>query len=121
MFHKPKWLWPIAEHQIRKVAGIGKIDINGTHRNRRYEKHYKFPDVCVVGGGPAGIAAACGALKEGKRTVKLKASVADNIGIPKFPNTNIAAEIAKPLSDIADTFRKTALDILVINDKVIYK
>ena len=48
------------------------------------------------------------ALKEGKKTVNLKASVADNIGIPKFPTTNIAAEIAKPLSDIADTFRKTA-------------
>ena len=48
------------------------------------------------------------ALKEGKRTVKLKASVADNIGIPKFPDTNIAKEISKPLADIADTFRKTA-------------
>ena len=48
------------------------------------------------------------ALKEGKRTVKLKASVADNIGIPKFPDTNIAKEISKPLADIADTFRNTA-------------
>jgi hypothetical protein len=48
------------------------------------------------------------ALKEGKKLVNLKASVADNIGIPKFPTTNIAAEIAKPLSEIADTFRKTA-------------
>ena len=50
MFHKPKWLWPIAEHQIRKVAGLGKIDVSGKHTNRRYEKHYRFPDVCVVGG-----------------------------------------------------------------------
>ena len=48
------------------------------------------------------------ALKQGKRTVKLKASVADNIGIPKFPDTNIAKEISKPLADIANTFRKTA-------------
>ena len=39
------------------------------------------------------------ALKEGKQTVKLKASVADNIGVPKFPTTNIAAEIAKPISE----------------------
>jgi hypothetical protein len=48
------------------------------------------------------------ALKEGKKTVKLRASVADNIGIPKFPTTNIAAEISKPISEIVDTFRKTA-------------
>ena len=48
------------------------------------------------------------ALKEGKQTVKLKASVADNIGVPKFPTTNIAAEIAKPISESIDAFRKVA-------------
>ena len=69
MFHKPKWIWPIAEHQIRKVAGIGKIDVTGKHVNRRYEKHYRFPDVCVVGGGPSGLAAAKGALDEGKQVL----------------------------------------------------
>ena len=25
--------------------------------------------------------------------------IADNIGVPKFPTTNIAAEIAKPISE----------------------
>ena len=69
MFHKPKWLWPIAEHQIRKVAGLGKIDVAGKHVHRRYEKHYRFPDVCVVGGGPSGLAAAKGALDEGKQVL----------------------------------------------------
>ena len=69
MFHKPKWIWPIAEHQIRKVAGLGKIDVSGKHVNRRYEKHYRFPDVCVVGGGPSGLAAAKGALDEGKQVL----------------------------------------------------
>jgi hypothetical protein len=38
------------------------------------------------------------ALKEGKRTVKLKPSLADNIGIPKFADTNISNEIAKPIA-----------------------
>ena len=37
MFHKPKWLWPIAEKQIRKVAGLGSIDTAGRHNSRRYE------------------------------------------------------------------------------------
>ena len=69
MFHKPKWIWPIAEHQIRKVAGLGKIDVTGKHVDRRYEKHYRFPDVCVVGGGPSGLAAAKGALDEGKQVL----------------------------------------------------
>jgi len=69
MFHKPKWIWPIAEHQIRKVAGLGKIDVSGKHVDRRYEKHYRFPDVCVIGGGPSGLAAAKGALDEGKQVL----------------------------------------------------
>jgi len=48
------------------------------------------------------------ALKQAKKQVNLKASVADNIGIPKFANTNIAAEIAKPISEAIDSFRKVA-------------
>ena len=67
MFHKPKWLWPIAEQQIRKAAGLGKIDTAGKNNDRRYEKRYRFPDVCVIGGGPSGLAATLGALKEGKQ------------------------------------------------------
>ncbi len=48
------------------------------------------------------------ALKQAKKQVNLKASVADNIGIPKFPDTNIAAQIAKPISEAIDVFRKKA-------------
>ncbi len=48
------------------------------------------------------------ALKEGKKTVSLKASVADNIGIPKFPDTTIFASIAKPVSEAIDAFRQKA-------------
>jgi hypothetical protein len=48
------------------------------------------------------------ALKQAKKQVNLKASVADNIGIPKFANTNIAAQISKPISEAIDVFRKKA-------------
>tara|TARA_R100000908_G_C3754746_1_gene149111 strand:- start:1268 stop:4492 length:3225 start_codon:yes stop_codon:yes gene_type:complete len=48
------------------------------------------------------------ALKQAKKQVGLKASVADNIGIPKFPTTTIAAEISKPISEAIDVFRKKA-------------
>lgn len=48
------------------------------------------------------------ALKQAKKQVNLKSSVADNIGIPKFPTTTIAAQISKPISEAIDVFRKKA-------------
>ena len=48
------------------------------------------------------------ALKEGKKLVNLKSSVADNIGVPKFPTTNVAAEISTPIAQAIDAFRKVA-------------
>ncbi|GIT70206.1 MAG: hypothetical protein Ct9H300mP28_00200 [Pseudomonadota bacterium] len=71
MFHKPKWVWPIAEQQIRKAAGLGKIDTEGRNADRRYEKRYRFPDVCIIGGGPSGLAAALAAVEEGKQVLLL--------------------------------------------------
>jgi hypothetical protein len=48
------------------------------------------------------------ALKEGKKLVNLKSSVADNIGVPKFPTTNVAAEISTPIAEAISAFRKVA-------------
>ena len=61
------------------------------------------------------------ALKAGKRTVKLKPSLADNIGIPKFADTNIAAEISKPISEAIDSFRKVAEADAAVDFKVNFK
>jgi hypothetical protein len=58
------------------------------------------------------------ALKEGKRTVKLKPSLADNIGIPKFADTNISNEIAKPIAGAIDSFRKVAEADAAVDFKV---
>jgi sarcosine oxidase subunit alpha len=69
MFHKPKWVWPIAEKRIRALAGLGRIDLSGRDAARRYEKRYRFPDVCVVGGGPAGLAAALAASTAGAQVL----------------------------------------------------
>src|SRR5260370_914834 len=27
-FHKPRWLWPIFEHVVRHIAGLGRIDVD---------------------------------------------------------------------------------------------
>jgi sarcosine oxidase, subunit alpha len=47
LFHKPRWLWPIAEKAIRRVAGLGQLDRSGS--SKRYEKRYRFPDVALRG------------------------------------------------------------------------
>ena len=53
-------------------------------------------------------------LETGKKSVNLRASVADNIGIPKFPDTTISTEILSGAIDVIDTFRKKA----EVDDKV---
>ena len=56
-FHRPKFLWGLAQRVIRRVGGLGSVDIDAdpvtTYRHR-----YHHSDVAVVGGGPAGLAAA---------------------------------------------------------------
>lgn len=81
LFHRPKWLWPLAEKGLRRIAGLGEIDRQGlvtpsggedaseALAQPRYEKRYRFPDVCVVGGGPAGLAAAQAALEAAQRVL----------------------------------------------------
>ena len=72
MFHKPKWAWPFFESMIRRVAGLGKIDVHGREVNKRYEKRYRFPDLCVVGAGPAGLSAALAGAREGKSVLLIE-------------------------------------------------
>ena len=72
MFHKPKWAWPFFESMIRKAAGLGKIDVRGRGVNKRYEKRYRFPDLCVVGAGPAGLSAALAGAREGKSVLLIE-------------------------------------------------
>jgi sarcosine oxidase subunit alpha len=70
--HKPAQVWPIALKQIRKVAGIGKISpefqMKGT-----FDEIYPRAEVCVIGGGPAGILAAAAAAEKGLRVILLEA------------------------------------------------
>jgi len=63
VFHKPYWLWPFFMGLIRRSAGIGKI--NPALKERSYDELYLNCEVCVVGGGPAGISAALTAAEKG--------------------------------------------------------
>src|SRR5438876_5187114 len=59
-FHRPRWLWPIFEYTVRHVAGLGCVDLDRTLPVHAQVEHV-HTDVCVVGGGPAGSAAAMSA------------------------------------------------------------
>ena len=62
--HRPKFLWGLAQQVIRRVGGLGKIDINQIP-DADYHHRYHHTDVAVVGGGPAGLAAALAAAEQG--------------------------------------------------------
>ena len=48
------------------------------------------------------------AINKGKKTVSLKSSVADNIGIPRVHTTNYIKPIANEISNVLDIYQETA-------------
>ncbi|MFN2197719.1 MAG: FAD-dependent oxidoreductase, partial [Anaerolineales bacterium] len=71
MFHRPEKLWTFAVRQIRKMAGLGKIEPSDRFPGR-FEELYPNIDVCVIGGGPAGLSAALAAAQENLRVILLE-------------------------------------------------
>src|SRR5262249_27926261 len=45
-FHKPRWLWPVFEHVVRHVAGLGTVDIHAPPANHAEVEHLHTA-VCV--------------------------------------------------------------------------
>jgi len=69
-FYKPKGAWKFWEPFVRGRAGLGKVD---THAHHGYfDKEYLFADVAVVGGGPAGMAAALEAARAGGEVILIE-------------------------------------------------
>jgi len=63
-FIHPTWLWPTYEKVLRHLAGLGRLDLT-REREGRGERVHLFANLAVVGGGPAGIAAALEASRLG--------------------------------------------------------
>jgi sarcosine oxidase subunit alpha len=70
-FHKPAWLWPVFEYVVRHIAGLGRIDVHA-RPERDEDVEYLHADVCVVGAGPAGLAAAAEAAGAGTAVLLLE-------------------------------------------------
>jgi sarcosine oxidase subunit alpha len=69
-FIRPRSLWPVYETVLRHAAGLGVIDPDPERSQERYfDKQVRFADVAVVGGGPAGMAAALAAAGLGAQVV----------------------------------------------------
>ena len=66
-FHEKKTSWKFWEPIVRAMAGLGKVDIHWHHGY--FDKKYLFADVAVIGGGPAGLAAALEAAKGGGEVI----------------------------------------------------
>jgi len=67
VFHKPYWLWPFILRRIRKLAGVGTLDIDQEFDDSRRFEMFLNADVAVIGGGTAGMSAALAAAGQGLR------------------------------------------------------
>lgn len=66
-FHSPRSLFPFYENQMRKVAGLGRINPKNTPLDS--PKDYAFCDLLVVGSGPSGLSGAIAAADQGLRVL----------------------------------------------------
>ena len=69
--HKPAAIWPYAMKFIRKAAGLGTISADFEMAGR-FDEIFLTADVCVIGGGAAGMMAALAAAESGVRVVLLE-------------------------------------------------
>lgn len=67
-FIRPRRFWPLYEGILRRIAGLGRIDITA-RPDLHPRKRHLHADVAVVGGGPAGCLAALEAAAAGARVV----------------------------------------------------
>jgi len=70
-FHKPARIWPKAIGIIRKAAGLGVLAPDFVMPGK-YDEIFPNTDVCVLGGGPAGLFAALAAADAGMSVILLE-------------------------------------------------
>ena len=68
VFHRPRFLWRLAAPIIRRMAGLGSVDVDAVS-DSHYDHESRHTDVAVVGGGAAGMSAALAAAGAGASVV----------------------------------------------------
>ena len=125
--HKPARIWPVALQQVRKAAGLGKISPD-FQMPGKYDEIYPSADVCVIGGGPAGISAALTAAEQGLRVMLLESrpwlggffdyrQIENGDGVPLFQKARQIAEKLEQVSNVR-IFTHTAV-VGVYNNNLI--
>jgi sarcosine oxidase, subunit alpha len=71
VFQKPRFLWPLVEPVVRRVAGLGRLP-SATDERTHADRLNLHPDVLVIGGGRAGLTAGVEAARAGHRTLLLE-------------------------------------------------
>ena len=111
-FYNKTFIWPswkTYEPIIRKLAGLGRVP--GGPDPDRYDTHHAYYDVLVVGGGPAGVAAATQMAATGRQVLLVEQAGAfdsaaalhtlENLRL--FPNTTAVACYDHNLVALAET------------------
>ena len=85
-FNEKKKSWAFWEPIVRAMTGLGAIDPKADFHESYYDKQYLFADVAVIGGGPAGLAAARAAVEAGAEVILIEenAAVGGSLGYARF-------------------------------------
>ncbi len=111
--HRPKALWLLGRRLIRRVGGLGSIDINSVHEDE-YSSRNLHADVAVVGGGPAGLAAALAAAEAGARITLIddQPAVGGHLRYHRRSGTETLDELLEQVSQ--------ASNIEIFNDATVF-
>lgn len=94
-FHKPRWAWPFFERWLRKAAGLGRIDLDGSPAEDTRCEHL-HAEVCIIGAGPTGWSAALEAAGAGAEVLVLES-------LPRIGGHLLYDDSARPALDAFST------------------
>src|SRR5210317_1056323 len=116
-FYYKTFMWPksfwykIYEPFIRKAAGLGVASISKD--NERYEHKYEYCDLLVAGSGPAGLASAYAAAKNGAKVILAEDKprfggtlLTDNVTIDNLSGKDWAEKIISELKEMPNVIVK---------------
>lgn len=108
---RPRYLWKWADPVIRHMAGAGKIDPHH-FGNAHYDHEYLYTDVAIVGGGPAGLSAACAAAEAGASVVLIddQPQLGGHLRAHQRPFLDPTSNQPRPGFQIADGLASQALN-----------